>query len=257
MRALASIDRTEIAQLRGLLFDLDDTLLDHGSLTLRGFHALCSLAERGVELVAVTGRPTSWGEVLARQWPVLAVITENGLISCRRIGRTVVTNDRLCVAERTSAKTRLAGIVERVHSRFPELHPSDDCAGRVADYTFDIGENRRVDSAVVTAVIQLATQLGARCTRSSVHLHLSLDHDDKASGALRFLSRHLGISPTLARQRFAFIGDSENDAACFAAFHTSVGVANLRGNFSITPRFITSGERSAGFAEAAQVLFGA
>jgi hypothetical protein len=93
--------------------------------------------------------------------------------------------------------------------------------------------------------------------RSSVHLHLCYDGDDKASGVLHFLQREHGIDPTLARQRFAFIGDSENDAPCFGAFEHSFGVANLRGRPSLTPRYLASAPMGAGFAEIAEVLLAA
>ena len=57
-----------------------------------------------------------------------------------------------------------------------------------------------------------------------------------------------------SRRRYAFVGDSENDAACFNAFRTTVGVANLRGRPTLAPRFITSAPRGAGVAELARVL---
>ena len=48
--------------------------------------------------------------------------------------------------------------------------------------------------------------------------------------------------------------DSENDAACFAAFHVSIGVANLRGRSTLRPRYITSLPMGRGVAEAAAVI---
>jgi hypothetical protein len=89
---------------------------------------------------------------------------------------------------------------------------------------------------------------------SSIQLHVSFDHDDKATGALRFLHEVFNVDPTRARYEFAFIGDSENDAACFAAFHTSIGVQNLVGRPTLTPRYVTTRPRGLGFSEAADVL---
>jgi hypothetical protein len=54
--------------------------------------------------------------------------------------------------------------------------------------------------------------------------------------------------------RYAFIGDSENDAACFAAFRLTLGVGNLSGRPTLPPRFRVQGERSRGFVEAAEGL---
>jgi hydroxymethylpyrimidine pyrophosphatase-like HAD family hydrolase len=182
------------------------------------------------------------------------MVTENGLVACRLQGKRVLNYDPRA-ADRAQLRARLLEVAARIQRQFPELQPTDDCSGRHADYTFDIGESQTVDPKVINDASAMAHELGARTTRSSVHLHLSFDPDDKASGSLRFINDQLQISPTRARRCFAFIGDSQNDAACFAAFKTTVGVANLRGQFSIPPRFITAAERSAGFVEAARVLF--
>ena len=69
--------------------------------------------------------------------------------------------------------------------------------------------------------------------------------------------RHLKLDATAATFRFAFIGDSENDASCFAAFHHSFGVANLRGRPSLLPRYRASLPKSRGFIEIADALLAA
>ena len=110
---------------------------------------------------------------------------------------------------------------------------------------------------MVHAASELARERGARVVRSSIHLHVAYDGDDKASGVLRFLREQHGADATAARQRFAFIGDSENDAPCFGAFEHTFGVANLRGRPTVGPRWLTQAERGAGFAEAARALIAA
>ena len=69
------------------LFDLDDTLLTHGRLTRQAYDALWDLHDAGLKLVAVTGRPSGWGEVLARQWPIEGCVTENGAMPSFGTGR--------------------------------------------------------------------------------------------------------------------------------------------------------------------------
>ena len=57
--------------------------------------------------------------------------------------------------------------------------------------------------------------------------------------------------------RWAFAGDSANDAACFAALRTTFGVANVRAfvpRLSVPPRYVTEAERGDGFAEIARTL---
>ncbi len=254
MRPIAQLSVAEASELDGLLFDLDDTLLDHGWLTEAAYRALFRLREGGLMLVAVTGRPAGWGEVLVRQWPVDAFVTENGAVALHREGAHVARLDPLAPDQRLLRQRRLRAIASELRQRHPELEPTDDLPARTSDYTFDIGERRQVSQATVERALATARELGARTTHSSVHLHLTLDGDDKASGAVRALRQMQGVDPGAARRRFAYIGDSANDASCFAAFRTSIGVANLSGRPTVPPRYITRCPMGAGFVEAAQVL---
>jgi hypothetical protein len=106
-------------------------------------------------------------------------------------------------------------------------------------------------------VVREIQAAGARHTQSSVHLHATFDTDDKASGALRFCAHELGEDPGAALVRFAFIGDSSNDASCFAAFHTTFGVANIRAvlpSLSIPPRYVAARPMGDGFSEIAEEI---
>ena len=46
----------------------------------------------------------------------------------------------------------------------------------------------------------------------------------------------------------------DNDAGAFAAFRTTVGVSNVRGDFSLPPRYRTASPKSLGFCELAARL---
>lgn len=254
MRPLDQLDAERARNLHGLLFDLDDTLLDHGRLTEVAYSALHRLQESGLRLVIVTGRPAGWGEVLVRQWPVEGAVTENGAIALYFAGDALRRLDPVGEDERQARRRRVAHVVAELRERFTELHPADDVELRRSDFTFDIGEHRRVAPETVERARELARELGAHTIQSSVHLHVSFDADDKATGSVRLLATRWNVDPTVARQRWAFIGDSENDAACFAAFATTFAVRNFRGRPSVSPRFVTVAERGAGFAEAARHL---
>jgi len=251
------IDELSVAEARGLdglLFDLDDTFLDRGRLTEAAYSALFRLRESGLLTIAVTGRPAAWGAVIARQWPVVAALTENGSIAFWRADNAVEQADLGAARERDERREKLSRIVSELRRELPELEPSDDVDGRISDFTFDIGERQRVADATILRAIELSERLGARTRRSTVHLHVTLDGLDKASGVVRLLRRHSGVDPTAARFRYAFIGDSENDESCFAAFATTIAVSNLSGRPSVMPRFVTRNALSAGFSEAAAVL---
>lgn len=244
----------EAQSLEGLLFDLDDTVLDHGELTEQAYSSLFRLREAGFDLWAVTGRPQGWGSVIARQWPVSGVIAENGAIASFRDGTRIHTLDPLSPQQRAQHRARLVSWVSELRQEFPELCPADDVAARHTDFAFDINEYERVPASLVGQVISRSVEQGLRAWTSSVHLHVTADGEDKATGTLKVLGAIRNVAPTRAPRVYAYIGDSENDVAGFAAFHTSIGVANLSPTVSVKPRFLTHSSRGAGFAEAARTL---
>lgn len=257
MKPLVSFPAESARALLGLVFDLDDTLLDDGRLTPGALDALYRLSAAGLILLGATGRPAAWGQVLTRQWPVSGMVTENGIIALARRNGRIEVIDRLAPEARAVRRRELAALVAAIQEKFPHLEPSDDVMGRLADYSFDIAESRVVPADRVQAAADHARSLGARVVQSSIQLHVSLDADDKASGVVRFLRLVHGIDATAATYRFAFIGDSENDASCFAGFHHSFGVANLRGRPSLWPRYRATGAKSRGFIEIADALLAA
>ena len=58
-------------------------------------------------------------------------------------------------------------------------------------------------------------------------------------------------------ERWVYVGDSTNDQVMFERFPHSVGVANIARfvpQLTHRPRFVTQGERGAGFAEVARAV---
>jgi HAD superfamily hydrolase (TIGR01484 family) len=261
VRPLAALTAGEARRLAGLIFDLDDTVLDHGELSEAAYAALFRLREAGLHLVACTGRPAGWGEIICRQWPLDAVVTENGAVSFiaarGETGRRVEVADELPREARRARRAQLLTLAEELLARFPSAALADDNDARRSDVTLDVGEHRRVDPADVRAIRAICRDRGVRTLVSSIHLHLSLEADDKASGAVRLLIQRFGEDATAARWRWAFAGDSANDAAAFAAFSTTFGVhnvlAHLRG-LSVPPRYLAPSPMGRGFADVAARL---
>jgi acetylornithine/N-succinyldiaminopimelate aminotransferase len=260
VRPLSLISDEELSSLQGLLFDLDDTILTHGLLHRGSYDALWRLHEAGLALVAVTGRPSGWGQVLARQWPISGCVTENGAIHFVRRGSAIARYDPCDEAEREARRARLSALVQRVREIVPEACLADDVDARISDVTWDVGERMTLPADCIRSIVTEIERAGARHSQSSVHLHATFDSDDKASGAVRFCAKELGIDPAAALVRFGFVGDSGNDASCFAAFRTTFGVANVRaslGRLSVPPRFVARSEGGEGFAEVASAIVGA
>lgn len=257
MKPLSSLDPDEARGMRGLLFDLDDTVLTHGVLGRAAYGALWDLHDAGLRLVAVTGRPSGWAEVLVRQWPIDGAVTENGAVFVVRDGQGVRVIPDGSPGDLAHRRARLDVLVAQVREAMPDVELADDVHGRRSDVAWDIGERVKLSEDRIAALHRLVTAAGARTTRSSVHLHASFERDDKASGAMRFVRERFGEDPGSAVYRWAFAGDSSNDAACFAAIRTTFGVANVRAfvsKLSVPPRYVARAERGEGFAEIAQAL---
>jgi HAD superfamily hydrolase (TIGR01484 family) len=256
MKPLTSLTAAEARRLRGVVFDLDDTLLDHGALGEQAYSALFRLRDTGLRLIVCTGRPSGWGEVLVRMWPVDAIVTENGAVGyIRSQGRAVValTPQR----DRAASRRELEALGRELCDRWPPAALADDNDARWTDVTIDIGEHRSLPEDSTLAMRSAAEARGVRTFQSSVHLHLTREPYDKASGTIALLALVFGEDPTSARRDYGFIGDSENDAAPFAAFETTFGVANVSPrarSLSIPPRFVASAKMGLGFAEIAREL---
>jgi HAD superfamily hydrolase (TIGR01484 family) len=257
VKPVTSLERDEVSRLVGVLFDLDDTFLDEGKLTEAAYGALFRLSRAGLRLVAVTGRPAGWGEVIARQWPVDAVVTENGAVTWYREEKGVSHWSEVDPQARRERRERLAAGLALLRTEFPTVRLSDDSHARESDVALDIGERIHVPADEIACIERAARALGFRTFVSSVHLHLTLDSYDKATGTLAFLVAHFQEDPTAARGRYAYIGDSANDASCFFAFLSSFGVANLTASLprlSVPPRYLSWAERGAGFVEIADAI---
>lgn len=264
MRPLSALSTDEVRPIVGVVFDLDDTLFDHGALTEGAYRALFRLREAGLRLIACTGRPAGWADVVVRQWPIDAAVAENGALAKVRalhdpgVGAArVTTSDRVKASERAHRRGRLLAMADAILARYPHLALADDNAARATDVAIDVNERCHADEPTIAAIRAMAHDLGARTFASSIHVHLTLEPDDKASGTIAFLSQHFGEDTTSARARYAFVGDSTNDAAAFAAFNLTFGVANVRAalaRLTIAPRYVAPSPMGAGFAEIASAL---
>lgn len=261
MVPLARFTAADAAPLVGLVFDLDDTVLDHGELGLDAYRALHAMRAAGLRLVACTGRPSGWAEVVARMWPVDGAVAENGAVAWRKVGPgRVELLDPVPAEERRARGQALDRLAAEILATWPALALADDVAARRTDVAFDVAERRVVAPAVVAAARAHLRAAGARTFLSSVHLHATFEPSDKASGTVAFLRAAFGEEPTAALGRWAFVGDSENDAAAFASFERTFGVANVRPRLpALTrpPRWIAPSSAGRGFAEVIDAILAA
>jgi HAD superfamily hydrolase (TIGR01484 family) len=245
------------AGIRGLVFDIDDTVTRNGVLEPGAYVAMHRLADAGFDLVAVTGRPLGWADVVARHWPVRVAIGENGA------GWSWVDGDRFregyfCSEEERARQALLLDrIREEVARAMPQVRISSDNRARRCDLAFDIGELVSLPRPEIDALVSLIEGFGASCSVSTVHAHAVPGPWNKARGVGRALGDALAIDLDAELDQWVFVGDSGNDAEAFAYFPKSVGVANVRSHLDrlpVPPRYVTDAERGDGFAELADHL---
>jgi len=101
---------------RFVLLDIDDTLTTDGRLAADSYRALEALHQRGFIVIPVTGRPAGWCDMIARFWPVHAVVGENGAFyfSYDHDRRKMHRRHALSQAERSANRKRLDALAAAI-----------------------------------------------------------------------------------------------------------------------------------------------
>jgi HAD superfamily hydrolase (TIGR01484 family) len=251
-------DRTRI---HGVLTDIDDTLTTDGALTPDALAALHALRAAGLPVFAITGRPAGWSEPFARAWPVDAIVAENGAVALWRGADGALQKAYLQdAATRHANFLQLQAVAQRVLAELPHATLSQDSAGRETDIAIDHSEFAHLGEADIDHVVQIMRAGGLNATVSSIHINGWIGDHDKLAGARWIVREHLGRDLDAERAHWVYVGDSTNDATMFGHFPHSVGVANVArfwDRLAQRPRYVTQGERGAGFAEVARAVLSA
>ncbi len=257
---LSCLPPAAAADVVGVLTDIDDTLTRDGAIEPAALQALQALAEAGLPVFAVTGRPMGWSEPFARDWPLQAIVAENGAVGLWHEGPDQHIEYVQNEATRRLNAGRLRTAAARVLAEVPGASLARDSAGRVTDIAIDHSEFSRLDEAQIALVVQIMQAEGMHATVSSIHVNGWFGEHDKWSGARWIVQRRLGRDLAAEVQRWVYVGDSTNDQIMFARFALSVGVANLvdfADRLHTWPAYLSEGARGDGFAEVARALLAA
>jgi hypothetical protein len=247
-------------RIRGLLFDIDETLTTEGKLTAEAYAAMERLKRAGKLMVPITGRPAGWCDHIARLWPVDAVVGENGAFYfCFTQGRLHKKfQDPNHV--RALNRNRLAAIGARILEQVPGCALASDQPYRETDLAIDFCEDvPPLPLATAGRIAALMRAAGLNAKISSIHVNGWFGGYDKLAMTKQLFAEFFKCGPGILQQEFAFAGDSPNDAPMFSFFDSSVGVANVArfaGQIETPPKYVTRGAAGAGFAELAAHLLG-
>lgn len=245
-----------------MLTDIDDTLTTEGRLTADAYGALEALSAAGLRVVPVTGRPAGWCDMIARSWPVAAVVGENGALwyAMDRAGRRMRRHYGQDDQARQANAARLAALARQAMRAVPGTALAADQPFRLFDIAVDFAEDTGplpIEAAERVADIFRAG--GAAAKVSSIHVNAWIGEWDKLAG-LRQLFAALWQPLDQVLAQVAYLGDSPNDAPLFGALPLSVGVANVAPflpGMASPPAYITQAAGGAGFVEFAEALLAA
>lgn len=254
----AEAPQATLAGVRGVMTDIDDTLTRDGAIEPAALAALHALHAAGLPVIAITGRPMGWSQPFARDWPVAAIVAENGAVALMR-GAEGGLHIEYAQDDATRARNaeRLREVATRVLREVPGSTLARDSAGRVTDIAVDHSEFAQLPARAIERVVALMREAGMTATVSSIHVNGWFGEHTKWSGA-RWMTQRLFGRPLEAEiGQWVYVGDSTNDQPMFERFALSVGVANLRdfaNALQVWPAYITDGARGVGFAEVAARL---
>jgi HAD superfamily hydrolase (TIGR01484 family) len=204
-----------------------------------------------------------WSDLIARFWPVDAIVGENGALTMRydRVKKVMHRRFLQSDAERRAARQKLDALAEKILREVPGTALASDQQYRECDLAIDFCEDvPPLPASEVDRIVALFEAAGATAKVSSIHVNGWFGHWDKLTMTRVLFEEAYGQDLDRIRDHIVFAGDSPNDAPMFGYFPYSVGVANVRpflDRIAAKPAFITAGEGGEGFVELADALIAA
>jgi HAD superfamily hydrolase (TIGR01484 family) len=268
MQAISTWPLEHRRNIIGVFTDIDDTLTTDGAITPDALQALHDLKAAGLHVVAITGRPVGWSGPFALTWPVDAIVAENGAVALQKsdqIASMSLSPGRKQLSKlyqqdaptRTAHYAKMQQVLARIERDIPGAQRSADSPGRETDIAIDHSEFTHLAPERIAQVVQLMQSEGMHATVSSIHINAWYGAHNKLQGARWITQQLYGRNLGGEMNKWAYIGDSTNDQLMFEAFTHSLGVANIARfvpQLAHLPRYVTQGERGAGFRQFCDAL---
>lgn len=259
MRPIEELPAAAARKISLVLTDIDDTLTTEGYLEDEAYAALWRLRRAGMRVVPVTGRPAGWCDLIIREWPVDAVVGENGAFVYHRNTQTkrIDTFVHPSVAG-GDVQSRLAEVRNAVLAEVPGSRVARDQFARLYDLAIDFREDPPILGLEEAEHIKrVCERFGARAKISSIHVNTWFGDYDKVSMARLFLADVWKVSAGDQKEVALYCGDSPNDEPMFDFFPNSCAVANIREYEHLLghpPTYVSNASHGRGFAEIADLL---
>ena len=238
--------------------DIDGTITEEGRLKGAAYDALWRLHDAGFKVVPVTGRPAGWCEMIARLWPVDAVIGENGGFYFQYKNQKMHRHFEQSEQVRSVNRLKLKEVETQIFNEVPRAALASDQFCRIFDLAIDFCEDiPALPPEQIQKIKKIFEVHGAQAKISSIHVNGWFGDFDKGSTCIKFAQKELGYNLEQLKLKSTFVGDSPNDEPLFKLFPNSFGVANVK-NFAdqmkSLPAYISPSSEGKGFAEIADHL---
>jgi HAD superfamily hydrolase (TIGR01484 family) len=256
LKPFAEFPPQRLRRVRFVLTDVDDTLTVGARLAAATYDAIERLCAAGLAVVPVTAAPAGWCDVMARMWPVAAVIGENGGLCFRTRPEHGIAERHYwaAAAQRERDRPRLMELAAAIAAAVPGSRLAHDQRYRETTLAFD---RESGDSEAILARLAAA---GASTAVNSLWVLGWFGGFDKLAMARRMLRELFALDIDAAANAVLYVGDSPNDAPMFGFFANSVGVAGVRqylDRLTAPPQWVTWGGAGTGFVEIADALLAA
>lgn len=254
MRPFNEITAETVKKLRYVLCDIDDTITTNGKLPAASYSAMWKLHDSGISVIPVTGRPAGWCDLIVREWPVKAVVGENGAFVNYFEDGQLKTFTHPTVAK--NPREKLAKVRDAALAAVPGCRVAKDQFSRIYDVAIDFREDPPYMSFEDAEKIkEVCESLGARAKVSSIHVNAWYGDYTKVEMTELFFKEVL--KETDIREKVIFFGDSPNDEPMFKYFPQCCAVANIRqflDKLEHKPAYIADKEGGEGFAESVDLI---
>jgi len=243
----------ERRRVKGVFTDIDDTLTTNGVISEQALSALHKLQQAGISVIAITGRPVGWSVPFAREWPVDAIVAENGAVALVGEHKYYLQD----AATRASNQLKMSKVLATILQTVPNACVSQDSSGRETDIAIDHSEYAFLDAQDIAKVAHIMRENGMTAAISSIHINGWYGSHSKLEGARWIVRKLFDRNLEEELNNWVYVGDSPNDQIMFAHFPNSIGVANIKdfeNQLQHFPQYITPSERGQGFAELSKSL---
>ena len=247
MKSLYSMPKKNAKKIKALLFDLDGTFVSDDKLVSKAYGSLENLHNFGVKTIAVTGRPAGWCDLMARWWPIDAIVGENGAFFYRKVNNKIVRETYHPSDSYLNYQEKLKSLFNKLLKKYDYLKLASDQPFRQWDLAIDISEEMSIPMETAIDIVDICHDNGAKAAISNIHVNIWFGDYNKETMSLKVLD-NLGIM----KDSCIYIGDSPNDSPMFDCFPLSVGVKsveNYKDLMDNLPEYITEEDGAIGFIE--------